>query len=83
MGCYATLPSDYDEFSWFFKPALEKYHKVDLKTKKHKNDWNLAGVEGLPASGKLDVTAFGLPALSMRVRTGRNLNNYPLPASMN
>lgn len=25
----------------------------------------------------------GLPALSMRVRTGRNLKKYPLPGSMN
>ena len=40
---------------------------------KHVNNWSLAGVEGLPSDGKLDLGALGLPALSMRVRTGRNL----------
>jgi len=82
MGCYAMNPKDYDEFSWFFKKALGQYHKVDLNTKKHTNNWSLKGVEGLPADGKLDLTALGLPALSMRVRTGRNLNKYPLPGAM-
>jgi len=82
MGCYATNPVDYDEFRPFFKPVLEKYHKVDLTSKKHINNWSLKGVAGLPADGKLDLTKLGLPALSMRVRTGRNLNKYPLPASM-
>lgn len=82
MGCYATNPVDYDEFNAFFKPVLEKYHKVDLNVKKHKNDWSLKGVKGLPEDGILDLTKLGLPALSMRVRTGRNLNKYPLPASM-
>jgi len=82
MGCYATNPVDYDEFKPFFKPVLEKYHKVDLSVRKHKNNWSLKGVEGLPEDGKLDLTKLGLPALSMRVRTGRNLCKYPLPASM-
>lgn len=61
---------------------MELYHNVDLSKTKHKNDWNLDGLEGLPEGGKLDLEALGLPALSMRVRTGRNLNKYPLPASM-
>lgn len=37
------------------------------------------GVDGLPADGKLDVTKLGLPPLSMRVRVGRNLADFPLP----
>ena len=82
MGCYAYSPVDYDEFSWFFKPALEKYHKVDLSKTKHKNNWSLKGVAGLPKDGKLDLAKIGLPALSMRVRTGRNLSKYPLPGAM-
>merc|ERR1712019_82302 len=82
MGCYAMNPTDYDKFYNFFKPALEKYHKVNLSEKKHVNDWNLKGVEGLPADGKLDVSAFGLGALSMRIRTARNLNKFPLPGAM-
>jgi len=28
------------------------------------------------------LTELGLPALSMRVRTGRNLNKYKLPGAM-
>ena len=82
MGCYANNPDDYETFKPFFKRALEVYHKVDLSKQKHVNDWNFAGVSGLPASGVLDLSKLGLPPLSMRVRTGRNLNRFPLPASM-
>jgi hypothetical protein len=82
MGCYANNPDDYETFKPFFKKALEVYHKVDLSKQKHVNDWNFAGVAGLPSSGVLDLSKLGLPPLSMRVRTGRNLNRFPLPASM-
>jgi creatine kinase len=82
MGCYAMNPKDYDEFSPFFKKALAQYHKVDLAVKKHTNNWSLEGVAGLPEDGNLDLTKLGLPELSMRVRTGRNLNKYPLPGAM-
>ena len=82
MGCYANQPSDYDDFKPFFSKALSEYHKVDLTVKKHVNNWSLEGVEGLPANGVLDLAELGLPALSMRVRTARNLNKYPLPGSM-
>jgi hypothetical protein len=82
MGCYANNPDDYETFKPFFKKALEVYHKVDLSKQKHANDWNFAGVAGLPSSGVLDLSKLGLPPLSMRVRTGRNLNRFPLPASM-
>jgi len=75
-------PKDYDEFAPFFKKALAQYHKVDLSKTSHKNNWSLEGVEGLPADGILDLSKIGLPALSMRVRTGRNLNKYPLPGAM-
>jgi len=83
MGCYAMNPNDYDEFEKFFKPVLEKYHKVDLAAKGHKNNWDLAACDGLPADGKLDVSAFGLAPLSMRIRTARNLKKFPLPGAMN
>ena len=42
----------------------------------------MSGVADLPEDGVLDLTKLGLPALSMRVRTGRNLNKYPLPGAM-
>jgi creatine kinase len=82
MGCYACQPADYDDLKPFFKKCLEKYHKVDLSVKKHTNNWSLVGVAGLPESGHLDLAQLGLPALSMRVRTGRNLRRFPLPGSM-
>merc|ERR1739848_603568 len=55
MGCYAMNPTDYDNFYEFFKKASSKYHKVDLDAKKHQNDWELKGKEGLPADGVLDL----------------------------
>ncbi|MFN9905468.1 MAG: hypothetical protein ACK56F_04995 [bacterium] len=30
----------------------------------------------------MDLAKLGLPPISMRVRTGRNLNKYPLPGDM-
>ena len=61
--------------------TLCRYHNVP-ENSKHVNDWSLAGVEGLPAGGLLDLTALGLPELSMRVRVGRNLKAFNLPGAM-
>merc|ERR1712032_1015984 len=83
MGCYAMGPTDYDDFYAFFKKALGRYHKVNLDEKKHSNDWELKGKEGLPADGVLDVSAFGISEpLSMRIRTARNLKKFPLAGAM-
>jgi len=81
MGCYAMQPSDYDRFKPFFCKVLADYHKVS-EDAKHENNWSLEGVEGLPEDGNLDLTKLGLPALSMRVRVGRNLADFPLPGAM-
>merc|ERR1719272_1196251 len=81
MGCYAMQPADFDTYNPFFKKVLAQYHKVS-EDAVHKNDWNLEGVEGLPEGGKLDLAALGLPELSMRVRVGRNLKDFPLPGAM-
>merc|ERR1712164_137928 len=83
MGCYAMGPTDYDDFYDFFKKGLGRYHKVNLDEKKHSNDWELKGKEGLPADGVLDVSAFGIKEpLSMRIRTARNLKKFPLAGAM-
>jgi creatine kinase len=82
MGCYACQPSDYDEFRPFFSKVLARYHKVP-ETARHVNNWDLSKIAGLPEDGRLDLAKLGLPALSMRVRVGRNLQKYPLPAAMN
>jgi creatine kinase len=81
MGCYAMAPDDYDKFRPFFAKVLADYHSVG-EDAKHVNDWTLAGVEGLPESGVLDLNELGLPELSMRVRVGRNLKSFPLPGGM-
>lgn len=81
MGCYAMQPSDYDRFKPFFSKVLSDYHKVPAE-KKHINDWSLKGVDGLPEDGVLDLAKLGLPELSMRVRVGRNLADFPLPGAM-
>jgi len=80
-GCYAMKPEDYDRFAPFLGKIVAEYHKVPEGTK-HVNDWSLAGAEGLPEDGKLDLTALGLGELSMRVRVGRNLADFPLPGAM-
>ncbi len=82
MGCYANYPDDYEVFKPFFSRVLEIYHKVDLSKTKHVNSWSLKGIPGLPDDGVLDLTRLGLPPLSIRVRTGRNLKKFPLPGSM-
>ncbi|CEM09658.1 unnamed protein product [Vitrella brassicaformis CCMP3155] len=81
MGCYAMQPEDYDRFKPFFSKVIADYHRVP-EGKVHINDWSLAGVRGIPAGGKLDLSLLGLPPLSMRVRVGRNLADFPLPGAM-
>ena len=81
MGCYAMQPADYDTFKPFFSKVLADYHGV-AEDAKHVNNWSLEGVEGLPEGGVLDLAALGLPELSMRVRVGRNLKEFPLPGAM-
>lgn len=81
MGCYACQPGDYDDFRAFFAQVLARYHNV-AEDARHVNDWSLAGADGLPGDGALDLAAFGLSALSMRVRVGRNLADFPLPGAM-
>ena len=75
MGCYANQPSDYDRFKPFFSRALARYHGVG-EGARHESDWSL------PAGVSYDVSSLGLGALSMRTRVGRNLADFPLPASM-
>jgi len=82
MGLYAMNPDDYDTFKPFFSKVLAEYHKVPEDAKHHTN-WDLSGVEGLPADGKLDLKNLGFEEeISMRVRVGRNLVDFPLPGAM-
>ena len=81
MGCYACQPSDYDDFKPFFSKVLARRHNVS-ETAQHVNNWSFRGVADLPEDGILDIAKLGLPALSIRVRVGRNLKDFPLPGSM-
>ena len=81
MGCYACQPSDYDDFKPFFSKVLARYHGVP-EDARHVNDWRLESVARLTGDRVLDVGKLGLSALSMRVRTARNLKEFPLPGSM-
>eukprot|EP00976_Prorocentrum_cordatum_P072947 1180905-Prorocentrum_minimum.AAC.3 len=67
MGLYAMSPTDYDEFKPYFDKVIRDYHGIKGELK-HVNDWDLSKVQGLPAGGKLDLTALGLGDTSMRVR---------------
>lgn len=83
MGCYAMNPSDYDEFKPFFSKVLAGYHGV-AEDAKHVNDWSIESLPSgtVPEDGKFNLLALGLPPLSMRVRVGRNLVDFPLPGAM-
>jgi len=83
LGCYAMSPSDYDSLNFFFDKVCNDYHKNPAGDKVHTTNWSLAGVEGLPEDGVLDVRRLGVTEpLSMRVRVGRNLTSFPLPGAM-
>lgn len=81
MGVYAMQPTDYDRFRPFFSKVLADNHHV-TEDAKHVNSWDLDGVDGLPSGGLLDLEKLGVSTLSMRVRVGRNLANFPLPGAM-
>lgn len=81
MGVYAMQTTDYERFRPFFSSVLADNHGVSSGAK-HVNNWDLTGVDGLPADGLLDLEKLGVPSLSMRVRVGRNLNGFPLPGGM-
>ena len=81
MGCYACNPRDYETLRPFFAKAIAAHHKVP-EDAHHTNNWALESVDGLPDSGLLDLSELGLSRMSMRVRVGRNLADFPLPGAM-
>jgi len=82
MGCYAMNPDDYDTFRPYFQKVLADYHGVP-ETQRHIANWSLDGAEGLPKDRVLDLSRLGFSNnFSMRVRTGRNLADFPLPGAM-
>ena len=73
-GCYAMNHTDYDRFAEFFRPIIEKYHKVDLNITTHKEDWDLP---------ILDLSSLGEKIQAIMVTSfSRNLNYFPLQGNM-
>ncbi len=81
MGCYACHHSDYDDLKPFFSKVLSQFHQVGPQAH-HRSSWDLSAIPGLLEHGQLDITRLGLPPLSMRIRTARNLSDFPLPGGM-
>jgi creatine kinase len=74
MGCYAMHPDDYAVFRPYLDQVIRAYHGIDGDMNQP-SDWH---------TGALDLSAID-PALndvSMRVRVGRNLQDFPLPGAM-
>jgi creatine kinase len=83
LGAYAMTPQDYDTLACFFDQVINDYHNNPAGDKVHVTSWELQGLDGIPADGKLDLSAMGVAEdLSMRVRVARNLAAFPLPGAM-
>ena len=78
LGCYAMRPSDYKTYAPFFDQVIRDYHD-GKEDSKQTTDWDISKVGN---KGVLDVTKLGLDTLSMRVRVGRNLEQFNLPGAM-
>ena len=78
MGVYAQNIGDYDEFERILDPMIRDHHDIPLPNNiRQQHDWeNSAAVCDL---GNIDAQ---LKDVSMRVRVGRNLSNFPLPGAM-
>ena len=48
----------------------------------HKSNWNIAEEKKLQGLQSLNLKELDIGTLSVRIRVGRNLQNYPLPATM-
>lgn len=79
LGCYAMNPTDYDEFQAYLDLVIRDYHKIspDIPEVQHVTNWKVD-----KGSENLDLTKLGLKNISMRVRVGRNLQDFPLPGAM-
>lgn len=73
VGAYATRPTDYDTLSGFFDPLIADYHGMGAAAVQT-SDWSVPS--------RTDLAAVGMGPTSCRVRVGRNLAAFPLPAGM-
>ena len=75
VGCYACQPEDYDDLNPFFSRVISRFHGIDANAQ-HVSNW------GLENGAELNLTGFGLDALSLRIRVGRNFADLPLTSAM-
>ena len=75
VGCYILRPGDLHEFSDFFSPLIREHHAAQPNV----TEWGR--VDGSNPD-ELDLAVLRMPPLSMRMRVGRNLKDFPLPGSM-
>jgi creatine kinase len=75
MGAYALYPDDYERFQPYLDLMIRDYHNIQGDLQQH-TDWD--------CGDEVDLTRIdaSLADCSMRVRVGRNLNNFPLPGAM-
>jgi len=76
FGTYANSYKDYDDFQSFFNCVLEQNHNLKMLKEKQVNNWELK-------EKNFELKNINInDKLSVRMRVGRNLEEYPLPASM-
>jgi len=75
MGAYAMHPDDYDLFRPYLDKLIRAYHHIDGAVGQV-SDWDTGGTLDLR---RIDAA---LGDVSMRVRVGRNLADFPLPGAM-
>jgi len=75
MGIYANHTSDYADFNGYLDYVIRDYHQIETLSLKVP-DWNI------DSDLNLALIDQSLENFSMRVRVGRNVASFPLPASM-
>jgi len=75
MGAYAMAPDDYDLFKPYLNLLICDYHGIEGEVQ-HQSDWSQ------PQTLDLQDIDPSLKNTSMRVRVGRNLEDFPLPGAM-
>ena len=84
MGAYAMYPDDYDVFKPYLNQLICAYHGIDGEVH-HVSDWKKDSGETATKNPALDLCSIdpSFQNISMRVRVGRNLSDFPLPGAMN
>src|SRR5260221_5487161 len=76
MTSYANTTHDYEDFATIWDPMIRDYHSID-ENFRFNGDWDIKGKDLDLA--KIDLK---LSQVSMRVRVARNVEGFPMTASM-